>query len=261
MGGKISTEGGRSSSAVKALAIIEGITAEMKPVAISELAAALGLPKPTAHRIAVSLEREGFLQREPGTRRFIGGPRLVDLATSTLEASTLLGPRHAILQSLSNEFGETCNLGVIAGNEVIYLDRVEAQWPLGLFFRPGSRVPLHCSSIGKLLLSHLPRKQRRKLLTTTALEARTRNTETDPDAVEVMLQEVRRQGFAIDDGEFIDGVVCVAVPIPGRGRRSNAGVAVSAPSARLSADKARSHVPALRRGAERLAAALLDDGD
>ena len=142
------TARGQSSSAQKVLAILEGVAGEKKPVASSEAAAALGLPKPTAHRIAVSLEREGFLQREPDRRRFISGPRLIDLATATLEASTLLGPRRAILQSLSDEFGETCNLGVIAGNEVIYLDQLEAEWPLGLSFRPSSRVPLHCSAIG-----------------------------------------------------------------------------------------------------------------
>ena len=110
-------------------------------------------------------------------------------------------------------------------------------------------------------MSHLPRKQRSKLLTTTTLVTHTANTVTDPDELERRLHEIRRQGFAIGDEEFLDGVVCLALPIPGRGRRCNAGVAVSAPAARLSADKARSHVTALRRGAERLSAALLNVAD
>jgi DNA-binding IclR family transcriptional regulator len=252
---------GALSSALKALSIIEGIVDDGQPVAIGELASRLGLPKPTAHRIAVSLEQEGFLQREPGSRRFVCGSRLIDLATATLEASALLGPRRAILRELSTELGETCNLGVLAGNEIIYLDRVEAEWPLNLNFRPGSRVPLHCTAIGKLFLSHLPRKQRDKLIATSPLAARTTNTITDAETLVRQLDEIRRQGFAIDDEEFIAGVVCAAVPVRGRNRRCCAGIAVSAPAARLDAEKARSRVPDLRRAAERLSRALMSEGE
>src|SRR3546814_7940826 len=91
-----------------------------------------------------------LLKREPGGRRLIEGDRLVQLALKVLEAAAKRAPRHAILKSLSDAVGETCNLGVLAGHEMVYLDRVEAQWPLGLRFEPGSRVPLHCTAIGKM---------------------------------------------------------------------------------------------------------------
>ncbi len=247
------------TSALKALTILEGIVGEKKPVAIGELATTLGLPKPTAHRIAVSLERENFLQREPGSRRFIAGPRLFNLAVAAMEASVIQAPRHAILQALSDELGETCNLGIISGSEVIYLDRVEAQWPLGLVLRPGSRVALHCTSIGKLLLSHLPRKQRWQLISATPLHAHTTNSLIAPETLEAELQQIRRQGFAIDNEEFLTGVVCAAVPVIGRSRRCCAGIAVSAPAARMGVEKARSHIPALQRAADRLTKTFAND--
>lgn len=240
-----------TTSALKALAILEGVVYGGGPVSIGRLAEALGMAKPTAHRIAVSLERQNFLQREPGTRRFIGGPRLVELSLGTLEASTRQGARRAVLQELCEQTGETCNLGALAGNEVVYLDRVETQWPLALRFRPGSRVPIHCTAIGKLLLAGMPRRRQERMLRGVPLKAYTGATITDPGTLQRQLDGIREQGFAIDNEEFLAGVVCAAVPITGP--RRYGGLAVSAPAARMDAGRARGHVPALRRAADLLA--------
>ena len=242
-----------TTSALKALAILEGVVYQGGPVSIARLADALGMAKPTAHRIAVSLERQNFLQREPGTRRFIGGPRLVELSVGALEASTRQGSRRAVLQALCDQTGETCNLGALAGNEVVYLDRVETQWPLALRFRPGSRVPIHCTAIGKLLLAGMPRRRQDRIIRQVPLKAHTGATITDPAALRRELDRIREQGFAIDNEEFLAGVVCAAVPVAGPRRRRYGGLAVSAPAARMDAGKARGHIPALRRAAGLLA--------
>ncbi len=146
---------------VKAVAILEAMATARRPLGVSELGALLGLPKPTAHRIVRMLETEGLLQREPGSRRFVPGARMVQLGLGIVAASMLRGPRHAILEALSQKIGETCNFGVMTGSHVVYLDRVESAWPFGLRFEPGSRVPLHCTSMGKLFLSQLPAKKAR----------------------------------------------------------------------------------------------------
>jgi len=247
-----------TSSALKALAILEGVVNERRPVSIARLAEALGMAKPTAHRIAVSLERQNFLQREPGTRRFIGGPRLVELSVGTLEASTRQGARRAVLQALCDQTGETCNLGALIGNEVVYLDRVETQWPLALRFQAGSRVPVHCTAIGKLLLAAMPRRGQDRLLRQVPLKAHTGATITDPAALRRELDRIREQGFAIDNEEFLAGVVCAAVPVAGPRRRRYGGLAISAPAARMDAGKARDHIPALRRAAGLLAESFAD---
>ena len=144
--------------------MLECVASAQRPLAISELATMLGVPKPTMHRIVRQLDAEG-LQREPHRRLYGPGPRLIGFALSAVRSSMRSAPRHAVLEALSQKVGETCNFGMIAGNAVLYLDRVEASWPFGLRFKSGSRVPLHCTSVGKLLLSVLPgRSPRRKLI-------------------------------------------------------------------------------------------------
>ncbi len=254
------TSAGLPGSTAKALGILEAVVASARPASIAELSSLLGLSKPTGHRIASTLEELGFLKREPGTRRFIEGDRLVALALSVLEAAAKRGPRHAILQALSKEIGETCNLGVLAGNEVVYLDRVEAEWPLGLRFEPGSRVPAHCTAIGKMFLSRMETRRGRQFVRTVPLRRYTDNTITDPDRLLKELERIREHDVATDNQEFMSGVVCVAVPVLGPGNRMCAAVALSAPEARLTLEQALDHVPALRRAAKQLSETFVAEG-
>ncbi len=122
------------------------------------------------------------MQREPGKRRFVPGARLLQLGLGIVAASMLRAPRHAILEALSNAIGETCNFGVMAGSHVVYLDRVESAWPLGLRFESGSRVPLHCTAMGKLFLSMLPPRKRAALIRALPLQRYTESTMTDAAA-------------------------------------------------------------------------------
>jgi DNA-binding IclR family transcriptional regulator len=140
----------------------------------------------------------------------------------------------------------------MSGTEVVYLDRVEAVWPLGLRFKPGSRVPLHCTSLGKLFLSHLPEDQLRSFVSVLALTRYTQNTITDGKSLATDVAEIRRRGFSVDNQEFMSGVVCVAVPITADDGQLLAGIALSAPEARMTLEQARRYVPMLRDAALKL---------
>jgi DNA-binding IclR family transcriptional regulator len=227
-----------------------------RPLGVSELGALLGLPKPTAHRIVRMLEGEGLLQREPGSRRFVPGARMVQLGLGIVAASMLRGPRHAILEALSQKIGETCNFGVMTGSHVIYLDRVESAWPFGLRFEPGSRVPLHCTSMGKLFLSQLPEKKRALLLRSIPLYRYTENTTTEVAQLEAELEKIRTTEISTDNQEFLAGVVCVAVPVRSAGGQPVAALAISAPLARMSLEQGLHHVPLLQAAADRLTATI-----
>jgi len=152
-----SPEKDKGSQIQRAFALLDIVVAENRPLNLAAMAERLGLPKPTVHRIAGRLEAEGFLIREPGGRNYGIGPRLNALAADTLTASAQRAPRHAVLEWLARETGETCNLGVLDGNAVVYLDRVESTWPLRLHFSVGSRVPLHAVAMGKLFMSRMPK--------------------------------------------------------------------------------------------------------
>src|SRR5262249_39104148 len=178
---------GKTYPTVKAVAVLEAMATARRPLGVTELGALLGLPKPTAHRIVRMLESEGLLQREPGSRRFVPGARMVQLGLGIVAASMVRSPRHAILEALSKEIGETCNFGVMIGSHALYLDRVESAWPFGLRFEPGSRVPLHCTSMGKLFLSQLPTQKRALLLRSIPLYRYTENTITETANLEAEL--------------------------------------------------------------------------
>lgn len=242
----------------KALGILERVAENQgRPAAISEISVMLGLSKPTGHRIATALEEMGFLSREPAMRRLIEGDRLVRLAFNVLTAAASKAPRHGILEKLAETTGETCNLGVVLGNQVAYIDRVESRWPLGLRFEPGSRVPMHCTAIGKLFLSMMGAKQRDRILGSSALARYTENTITEPELLRRELERIRKEKVSTDNQEFMSGVVCIAVPIARADGRVCAGLALSAPQARLTLEKARGYLPLLREASEKLAQSFL----
>lgn len=252
-------EGVSGGPALKVFAVLECVASAERPLAISELAALLNVPKPTMHRIVRQLDAEGFLQREPNRRVYGPGPRLLSFALGAIRSSMRSAPRHAVLEALSAKVGETCNLGTLAGNAVLYIDRVEASWPFGLRFEPGSRVPLHCTSVGKLFLSVQPRRRRDGLTRTLPLARYTEQTITDPEKLDAELEKIRSRGYSTDNQEFLAGVVCLAVPIRDSKGKICAGLAMSAPQARMSVEEATEHLPVLFAAAKQLAMLLDQD--
>jgi IclR family transcriptional regulator, acetate operon repressor len=246
----------------KALRVLEVVAERRRPLSIAEIAGALDLTQPTVHRIVTALERLGFVGREPGRRRIVEGGRLVGLGLNVLQAAAGSGPRHAILAALAGRTGESCNLGVMAGTNVVYIDRVESHWPLGLRFETGSEVPLHCTAIGKLLLSELSDTALDTLLASGALTRYTRTTITDVRRLRQELKRIRRHGYSTDNEEFMSGVVCIAVPVRGpRNGRVCAGLAISAAEARLTLAGVKRFLPALRSAAIRLSRSLANGAE
>ena len=240
--------------AQRLLALLEVIAAKDQFFTLQGLVEETSLPKPTLHRMLQQLEGSGMLQREADNRHYSKGSRLRRLAENLLLNDTVQGARHGVLNRLMEEVGESCNITALSGSEVLYLDRVETQAPLRFYLHPGSRVPVHCSASGKLFLAQMPPAQRRRLLTGTPLNAMTRNTLTDIESVEAEIEQVRQQGFALDDEEFLPGLVCIAVLAPNPDGPSNIGVAIQAPVMRQSREDMLKHLPALERAARDIAA-------
>lgn len=238
----------------KALSILEIVAAAREPLSMSEIVRLSGLTKPTAHRITGALAEMGFIERDLTRRGYVEGPRLIRLALETLSAAAPRSQRHAILRSIAEMVGETCNFGVLSGCEVIYLDRVQAKWPLGLRFEAGSRVPAHCTANGKLLLSLLPERERERIVASMPLTRYTSRTITDQKRLLEAIARTAETRVGTDDQEFIDGVVCVSVPVITESGLVVGGIAVSAPEARVSLTDLLRFVPDMKKAASRLAA-------
>jgi DNA-binding IclR family transcriptional regulator len=236
----------------KAFSILETLTGTSQPLSMAELARETGMTKPTAHRIITVLAELGFVERDQGKRGYVEGSRLIQFALDTLRATVPRNMRHTVLHALSEETGETCNFGILVGAEVIYLDRVEAKWPLGLRFEPGSQVPAHCSAIGKLLLSLEHGDRRNELLRAMPLTKYTERTITSVQAMLDDLERIQQNEIGIDNQESIKGMVCVAVPVRAADGGIVGGLAMSAPEARVSMEDALKLVPRIRQAAARL---------
>lgn len=233
--------------------LLEVIAQKDEAFSLQNLVEETGLPKPTLHRMLQQLEGAGMLQRDVDGRQYCTGTRLRRLAENVLLNSTRHGARHIVLRQLVEEVGESGNLTAFSGSEVVYLDRVETAAPLRFYLHPGSRVPVHCSASGKLFLAQMTPSQRRRLLAHVPLERFTANTVTDFEALEREIDTIRRHGYALDNEEFLPGLLCVAVLVPAANGHSNLAVAIQAPIMRLTADKALHILPALQRAAQALA--------
>jgi len=245
-----------ASPVLKAVALLAHVARASPSVSLAALSAAVSLPKPTAHRLVGLLERVGLVSKDPLTRRYAVGAALVEIGFDALRSAPGHRNRQLLLERLSEKLGETVNLGVLSGGEVLYLDRVEASWPLRMDFKPGSRVPLHCTANGKLFLAYAAAPARQRLLRGLRLVPLTSRTITSRAKLMTELATIRRRGWSEDDEEFLAGVCCLAVPVRDRRGGLIAGLAVSAPSARFNLDRAREHVPDLRAAAEALGVEL-----
>jgi IclR family acetate operon transcriptional repressor len=239
--------------ALRLFTLLEVVASTDRAFSLQELALETGLPKPTLHRMLQQLEGAGLLRRESDGRHYGTGTRLRRLAENLLLNDGHHGARHAVLRQLVLQIGESCNLTALSGNEVVYLDRVETAAPLRFYLHPGSRVPVHCSASGKVFLAQMTAEQRRRLLGAAPLERCTPNSTVDLDKLEREIRRVQRDGFAIDDEEFLPGLLCLAVLVPAEGGgRSNLCVAVQAPIVRVPRAKAKQLLPALQQAAQAL---------
>ncbi|GAP35802.1 IclR family transcriptional regulator [Piscinibacter sakaiensis] len=239
-------------SAERSLRLLALLADEGRALGLAELAQRLALPKATVHRLCTALLASGWLARDLDEKSFAAGPALRRLALDTLNHGEQRGQRHAVLDALVQEVGETCNFTTLDGAEVLYLDRVEARWPLRLTLDVGSHVPLHCTASGKLFLALMAPGRREPLLHALALPRMTANTLTEAAALRAECEAIAARDYATDHEEYIAGLVAVAVPVRDRDGQVRAALAVHAPSARMPMDQALARLPALRRAAERM---------
>lgn len=241
------------SNTIKALHILDLIAETPSPLTVEAIAQALRYKKDTVKRVCLMFEKERYLTSRLDGRGFLPGPRLSKMARDLFVSNNhLRSVRHTILRRLSNELGKTCSICIPDGSKMIYSDRVETHWPLRIKFNVNDRVPLYCTSTGKLYLSSLPDVIRSKLLKRILFLPKTFNTITTVAGLEKEFIRIRKEGVSIDNQEFMHGMICLAVPIANTSGRFIAGLSVNAPATRLSLEEIPKILPLLRRAAQEL---------
>lgn len=247
-----------SSALGKSMAVLSAILNAPKPPSLNDIALSTNLPRPTVFRVVKQLEETQLITRAPDGDKYLVGPNLMALATDALSAFMHASPVRGILNGLVHEVGETCNLGVLDRDSVVYIDRVECSWPLRLQIGIGSHVSLHATAIGKLLVAHLPTRSRRRILTCLPLQRFTDGTITDPKVLESEFKKIRRQGYAINNEENTAGLIGIAVPVFDTKNRVVAGLSLHAPAARMSIHGALAHLERFRVAARQIEQAIRD---
>jgi len=248
----VEAAGASGSSAERSLRLLALLARNGRPMSLADLCADLALPKGTVHRLCAQLLELGFVTRDVDERHYATGPALDALAYDTLNHGSVRDLRHQVLAELVAHIGETCNFTTLDGARVLYVDRVEAKWPLRMTLEVGSHVPLHCTASGKLFLAHLPRHRRQALIDRLALEPMTPQTLRTPQALQDECEAILGSGHACDREEFIAGLIAVAVPVLDAHGTCRAAIAVHAPTSRMKLEGAVAQVARLRQAACRM---------
>lgn len=250
----------RSQSLERGLAVLSAFGAGVPELGVSELARTVGLTRSTSHRYAATLARLGYLQQDPRTRKYRLGPRVLDLgfaAISSMEIRQISAPH---LRQLSDETGHTVSLAVLDGLDILYIDRCRAHrsgQEVDLNLHAGSRLPAYCTSMGKVLLAHLPVCERAKLLDRIDFAERGPNTIVERRALVAELERVRARGLAVNNEELAYGLRSIAAPVRGHDGAVVAAINIADHGTASSVDELVARLgPALRRTAGEISAGL-----
>lgn len=224
--------------------------AKSGPLGLSELAMSVGAPTSSAHRLLATLETHGFATHDEATQKWAVGVQAFRVGATFAQRSTLIEASRPVMQTLMQETGETANLAMADGGDVVFVSQVETQNPIRALFQIGARAPMHASGVGKALLADMPRAAVERLLEAQGLPEFTAKTLTTPARLFADLEGIRRRGWALDDEERYAGMRCVAAAIRNSYGEAVAGVSVSAPHARFTDAVIAEIGPKVRRAAE-----------
>ena len=244
------------SITLRAFGIIEAVLAADRGLTVPDILNTAKLPKPSAYRILRLLEDAGLLVRDLDGRHYIAGPGLTRIAFATFAANAQRTPRMAILRGLADETSESCALAVLDGVDARYVERADSRWPLRPDLPSGTRVPLHATASGKLLLAHTLAAVRDALLERLRFDRFTPRTYVDRQTLDRHLTSIRKDGYALDTEEWLSGVNAIAVPVSTKNGRVIAALTIEAAAARCAPDALRAVLPNLRTAAERLGALI-----
>jgi DNA-binding IclR family transcriptional regulator len=223
---------------------------------VSEISRALGLKKATAHRLLASLRRRGIVAQDPATRRYRLGLKLWELgAMATLQVDWVDRVK-SHLEHLTQATGETAHLAILSDGQILYVEKVESSHSLRMPSQVGRRNPIHCTGVGKAQIAFLSDELLISLVNRRGLTRFTPNTITDLPALQRELAKVRARGYAVDNEEIEEGLVCIGAPIRDHTGGVVAAVSIAGPSSRLRPSTVPEHARAVMTAANAMSSVL-----
>ncbi|WP_040608947.1 IclR family transcriptional regulator domain-containing protein [Pseudooceanicola batsensis] len=199
------------ASLAKGLQVIECFGAETPRLTITDVARRTGLDRATARRCLLTLHRQGYAEFDG--KFFTATPRILRLGMGALAALPLPQLVQPWLDQLSERIGESTSVSILDETEIVYLARAAQRRVMSIGLMPGSRLPAHCTSMGRVLLAARPEAEAAALVRRSDLSPRTAYSLTDPDEIMERVHRVRRDGYAVIDQEVEIGLRSIAVPL------------------------------------------------
>ncbi|OWY16880.1 IclR family transcriptional regulator [Thioclava sp. JM3] len=199
------------ASFAKGLRVIECFGAETPRLSIAEVAQATGFDRATARRCLLTLNAEGYAEYDG--KFFTLTPKVLRLGMGALASLPLAQIVQPWLDQLTDRIGQSCSVSILDGTEIVYLARAAQRRVMSIGLMPGSRLPAHCTSMGRVLLAALPPEDARAAVEASDLTPRTAYSLTDPGEILARIDQVRRDGYAVIDQEVEIGLRSIAVPL------------------------------------------------
>lgn len=199
------------ASLAKGLRVLECFGAEAPKLPIAEVAQVTGLDRASARRCLLTLHHEGYLDYDG--KFFSPTTQVLRLGTGALAALPMPRIVQPWLDQLSDRIGESVSVAILDRNEIVYIARASQQRIMSIGLMPGSRLPAHCTSMGRVMLAALPEPEACRILDETDLSPRTFHSKTDVNDIIEQLRNTSRDGYALVDQEVEIGVRSLAVPI------------------------------------------------
>lgn len=234
----------------RALRILDLFTEDQPELKLTEISQAMGLHKSTVHGLLRTLAHHGYISQNVENGKYRLGLKLVERGNLVMSTLDVRKVANKVLRQLADQFEESTHLVILDGIEGVYIDKVEGKKAISMYSRIGKRVPVYCTAVGKVLISE--REDIPQLIARLSLRPFTPNTITDPERLLQELEQVRKQGYALDNEEFERGMRCVAVPIRDMSGSIVAAMSVSGPVFRMDWKKMKGIVAALKAGAEEI---------
>ena len=220
---------------LKGLQILEALARSTRPRGVSDLAKELALTRSNMHRTLRTLVEAGLVGQDEESGLYACTLKLFELGSAIPARSDIAGLADPIMLALSDETRETVHLSALDGGEVVYLHKIDSTHPVRAYTTVGGRAPAYCVATGKALLAWQPETYLARY--NGALQRFTSQTLADLAALRDELLAVRRQGFAVNRGEWRDSVCGVAAPVFGVGGRAVAAIGLSGPASRMTSDR------------------------
>lgn len=241
----------------RGLRVLEVFSNESPTRSMTEIAEAVGLSKSTAFRFTHTLEQLGYLERDPDTKRYRPGLKVLRLgftAVNSLELGKIAQP---YLKAMSDRCGKSTNMTVRDEDEIVYVARNKTQQILNIDLHLGSRLPVYCTSMGKAQLIDLSPQELRDLLGDGPYQQRGPNTITTLERLLENLARVRSRGYAVNDEELAPGLRAVAAPVREHTGQIVAAVNISSPTVHVSGEELEDELaPMVREAGRQISSAL-----